>query len=261
MNEKKTEFEGVIDYTILKEVLSALVAVTDRGVLRISEDGVTAKQVNPENTAMVSLDIKRGVFTGYNLNAGDLAVGVDFDKLLHILKLCEGDTKIEINTENEDTQSVSRTVEINSGYLSYNLPLIPLDALRGEPKLPELGFSAEVTIELEDFKRGINIAEDIASYVEIGMNSEEFFMGVESDEDKFRLAIPKEDLAHFAVGFSSGSEVKSKFTTDYLTRMANGVVGKSVTLKIRNDYPVQIPFTVTGGCEVVYLLAPRINQD
>ena len=260
MNEKKTEFEGMMDHTTLKEILSALVVVADRGVLRISEDGITAKQVNPENTAMVSLDIKRSVFADYNLKAENLAVGMDFDKLLYILKLCEGDTKIKIITESEDTQSLYRIVEINSGYLSYGLPLIGLDGLRSEPKLPELKFSAAVTMELEDFKRGINIADSIASYVEIGMNSEEFFMGVESDE-KVKLVIPKEDLAHFTVGFSLGSEVKSKFATEYLTRMANGVVGKSVTLKIRNDYPVQIPFKVTGGCEVVYLLAPRIDAN
>ena len=255
MNEIKTEFVGTIDHTILKEVLSALVAVTDRGILRIREEGITSKQVDPANVAMVSLYIKRDVFTDYDLKAENLAVGVDFDKLLHILKLCnypvnvEGDIKIKIDTD--------KKVQMNSGYLSYKSPFVSLDALRCEPKLPELEFSATVTIELEDFKQGIDIADNITGYVEIGVNSEEFFMGVEGSEDKFRLVIPKEDLTLFNVD----REVKTTFSTNYLTSMASGVVGRLVALKINNDYPLQIPFKVTDGCEVVYLLAPRIDMD
>ena len=252
MSVKKTEFEWTIDSTTLKEVLSAFVAVVDRGVLRISEEGITSKAVNPENTAMVSLDIKRDVFTDYNLKGEEsLAVGVDFGTLLRILKRCKGvKTIIKVN---------AGKVQMNSGYLSYDFPLITLDALRSEPKLPELEFSATVTIELEDFKQGIDIADTIiADYVEIGVNSgREFFMDVEGDEDTFKLVIPKEDLTLSNVD----REVKSKFSIEYLTRMASAVVGELVTLKIRDDYPLQIPFKVTNGCKVTYLLAPRIDAD
>ena len=268
MNENKAEFEGMIGSTTLKEILSAVVAVVDRGVLRISEEGITSKQVDPANVAMVSLDIKRDVFTDYNLKGGDpilfdlaktknLAVGIDFDKLLHILKRynypvnVERDVKIKINTEN---------VQINTGYLSYNLPVISLDALQREPKLPKLEFAATVTIELEDFNLGINTADHTTGYVEIGMNSSEFFMGVEDKEDenfKFTLVIPKEDLTLFNVDRS----VKSLFSADYLTSMAKGVIGRLITLEINNDYPLQIPFTITDGCEVTYLLSPRIRGD
>ena len=253
MNEKEAEFVGMIDHTILKDVLSALVGVTDRGVLRISEEGITSKPVDPANVAMVSLDIKRDVFADYNLKGEeDLAVGVDFDKLLHNLKLYNYPTNVE---EHIEIKIDTKRVQMNSGYFSYDLPLIPLDALREEPKLPELEFQATATIKLEDFKLGINIADNITGYVEIGMNSEEFFMGMEGDEDKFRLAIPKEDLTLFNVN----REVKSRFSTDYLTSMASGVVGRLVTLKTNNDYPLQMQFTVTEGCEVAYLLSPRIN--
>ena len=265
--KKKIEdkkFEGIIDTTIFKEVLSALVGVTDRGVLRISEEGITSKQVDPANVAMVSLDIKRDVFADYNLKGEeDLVVGVDFDKLLHNLKLYNYPTNVE---EHIEIKIDTKRVQMNSGYFSYDLPLIPLDALRKEPKLPELEFHATVTIELEDFKRGINIADDIKGYVEIGVNSEEFFMGMESSEDKFRLAIPKGDLTLFNVEddvalLNADRGVKTKFSTDYLARMASGVIGRLVTLKLNNDYPLQIPFKVTDGCEVTYLLAPRIDQE
>jgi proliferating cell nuclear antigen len=254
MNENKPEFAGIIDYTILKEVLSALVGVTDRGVLRISEEGITSKQVDPANVAMVSLDMKRDVFTDYDLKGEELVAGVDFDKLLHNLKLYNYLTNVE---EHIEIKIDTKRVQMNSGYFSYDLQLIPLDALRKEPKLPELEFPATATIKLEDFKLGINIADDITGYVEICMNSEEFFMGMEGNEDKFRLAIPKEDLTLFNVN----REVKSRFSTDYLMSMAKGVVGRLITLKTNNDYPLQMQFTVTEGCKVAYLLSPRINQE
>ena len=259
--EGKIEFEGIIVTTIFKEVLSALTSVVDQGVLRFNEKGITSKSVNPENVAMVSLDIKRDVFTDYNLKGEELAVGVDFGKLLNVLKLCSGDTKSAVTNWITRIKINTKKMQINSGYLSYDLPLLTLDALRKEPKLPELEFPATVTIELEDFKRGINTADNITGYVEIGVNSEEFFMGVEGKEDKFRLVIPKEDLTLFTVGFSLGSKAKSKFSTEYLVKMTSGVVGRLVTLKLNNAYPLQMSFKVTEGCEVVYLLAPRMEAE
>ena len=262
MSEKEAEFVGTIDNTILKEVVSALAAVSDNGVLRISKEGITSKFVNPENVALVSLDLKRSVFTDYTLMGENLAVGMDFDKLLNILKVCSGDTRIKITTEKK---------QIKSGYLSFDFPLLSTDALRAEPKVPAVDFSATVTIELEEFKRGINIADSITGYVEIGVNSEEFFMGVEGSEGAFKLVIPKGDLYLskeyesedniVLTRFNADTKVKSKFSTEYLVRMANRVVGKLVTLKIRNDYPLQMPFKITDGCEVTYLLAPRIDAD
>ena len=274
------EFEGIIDTTIFKEVLSTLTSVVDQGILRFKEEGITSKSVNPENVAMVSLDMKRDVFTDYDLKGEELAVGVDFGNLLNVLKLCSGDdTRIKINTEKPEWIYGERPgsdalvlhhkhkMQMSSGYLSYDLPLISLDALRSEPKLPELEFSAMVTIELEDFKRGINTADTITDYVEIGVDSEEFFMGMEGIKGEFKgefkLVIPKEDLTLFNADHLSLlpplPSVKSKFSTEYLTSMASGVVGRLITLKINNDYPLQIPFKVTDGCDVVYLLAPRID--
>ena len=271
-SEEKIEFEGIIDTTIFKEVLSTLTSVVDQGILRFKEEGITSKSVNPEDVAMVSLDIKRDVFTDYDLKGEELAVGMDFGNLLNVLKLCSGDdTRIKINTEKPEWIYGERPgsdalvlrhkhkMQMSSGYLSYDLPLISLDALRSEPKLPKLEFSAMVTIELEDFKRGINTADTITDYVEIGVNSEEFFMGMEGIKGEFKgefkLVIPKEDLTLF----NADREVKSKFSTEYLTRMASGVVGRLITLEMNNAYPLQMPFKVTDGCGVVYLLAPRID--
>ena len=265
--EGKIEFEGIIVTTIFKEVLSALTSVVDQGVLRFNEEGITSKSVNPENVAMVSLDIKRDVFTDYNLKGEELAVGVDFGKLLNVLKLCSGDTKSAVTNWITRIKINTKKMQINSGYLSYDLPLLTLDALRKEPKSPELEFSVTVTIELEDFKRGINTADNITGYVEIGVNSEEFFMGVEgSEKDKFKLVIPKDDLTLFNVEddvtlLNVDRGVKSKFSTEYLVRMASGVVGRLLTLKINNVYPLQMLFKVTDKCEVTYLLAPRIETE
>ena len=264
--EIEKEFEGIIDTTIFKKVLSALTSVVDQGVLRFNEEGVTSKSVNPADVAMVSLDIKRDVFIDYNLKGEELAVGMDFGKLLNVLKLCSGDTKSAVTNWVARIKINTEKMQINSGYLSYDLPLLSLDALRKEPKLPELEFLATVTIDSEDFKRGINTADNITDYVEIGVNSEEFFMGVEgSEKDKFKLVIPKEDLSlvnadHLSV-LPPLPSAKSKFSTDYLARMASGVVGKLVTLKLNNDCPLQMPFKVRDGCEVTYLLAPRMNMD
>ena len=157
MSEEK-EFEGTIDAQTLKECLLALTAVVDEGILRFKEEGVTSKSVDPANVAMVSLDMKKDVFNDYELknlfiatNEDDeLVVGMDFGKLLNILKIGNGDVWLKLNAEK---------LQVKLGNLSYNMSLFALNALRREPKIPELEYPASLTIELEEFKRGVNTAE------------------------------------------------------------------------------------------------------
>ena len=66
MSEEK-EFEGTIDASILKDVLSALTAVVDEGVLRFSEEGVTSKSTDPANVAMVIFKLLSSAFTEYSI--------------------------------------------------------------------------------------------------------------------------------------------------------------------------------------------------
>ena len=249
MSEEK-EFEGTIDASILKDVLSALTAVVDEGVLRFSEEGVTSKPTDPANVAMVSLDVKRDIFSEYNLEGEELAVGMDFGRLRNILKVGDSDVQLKLNTNK---------MQMKLGNLSYNMSLFAVDALRKEPKIPELEYPASVTIKATEFKRGINTADKVADWVEIGINSEEFFMDAEGD-DKFKLVIPKDNFAPLAFNAFS-QELQSKYSLEYLKSMVKGITNDTVTLKINKDYPIQMWFKVVDDCEVMYLLAPRIEAD
>lgn len=228
MNEKKIEFEGTIDSKILRDILLALTAVVDEGVLRFTEKEITLKSVEPANVAMVSLDIKQEIFSEYKLKGKELAVGVDFNKLLNILKVCNDEVVMEMNAEK---------MHLKSGDLSYDLSLFALDALTKEPKIPDLEYHTNITIGLKDFKRAIKTADTITDYIEFNVSETEISMSA-NEEDKFTLIIPQEGCAKFDVGDMGKETITSKFSLEYLKSMMNGIIGNSVRLRINKDYPL-----------------------
>jgi proliferating cell nuclear antigen len=58
-------------------------------------------------------------------------------------------------------------------------------------------------------------------------------------------------------------EVRSLFPLDYFSNMVKAIsTAQLVTMRMGNDYPVKMEFSIAeGNGEVTYLLAPRIESE
>jgi proliferating cell nuclear antigen len=73
------------------------------------------------------------------------------------------------------------------------------------------------------------------------------------------LYIPKSDLD----GLKCESKVVSKYPLDYFSNIVKVIpAGTIVTIKLDNDYPMELLFKLAEGtADVLYLLAPRIESE
>ncbi|MEA2075903.1 MAG: DNA polymerase sliding clamp [Euryarchaeota archaeon] len=256
-------FEAKIDASVLRECIESITAVVDEGKLRIAEDGLKLRAVDPANVAMVSFELQRDAFDDFRFEQGSGAeaasestaateVGIDFNKLRDILGIGGRD---EVNLKlDEQVQKLFTRM----GSLAYTISLLDPASLRKEPKVPELEFPVQVVIETEEFRRTIRASEKIGDHIVLGVDGEEFYMEVEGEMDKLRLGLRKEQLIHLTPG-----TLHSLYSLDYVAAMSKGMShAENITLNLGKDYPLQVDFEVADGKgKVSYLLAPRIESE
>nr|AAU84232.1 proliferating cell nuclear antigen DNA polymerase sliding clamp [uncultured archaeon GZfos3D4] len=259
-------FEAKIDANVLRDCIEAITAVVDEGKLRIAEDGLKLRAVDPANVAMVSFELQSDAFDEFRFAAkeagaeaaaaveskAETEIGMDFVKLLGILGI-GGREEVELELDEHAQKLFTRM-----GSLSYTISLLDPSSLRKEPKVPELEFPVRVIIETEEFRRTIRAAEKIGDHIVLGVDGEVFFMEAEGEMDKLRLGLRKEQLIDLTPG-----TLHSLYTLDYIAAMSKGMShAENITLNLGKDYPLQIEFEMAEGKgKVGYLLAPRIESE
>ncbi len=259
-------FEAKIDASVLRECIETITAIVDEGKLKIAEEGLKLRAVDPANVAMISFELQSDVFDEFRFatkeaksgtedtteSKAETEMGIDFVKLLGILGI-GGREEVELELDEHAQKLFTRM-----GSLAYTISLLDPSSLRKEPKVPELEFPVQVIIETEEFRRTIRAAEKIGDHIVLGVDGEVFYMEAEGEMDKLRLGLRKEQLIHLTPG-----TLHSLYSLDYISAMSKGMShAETITLNLGKDYPLQIEFEVADGKgKVSYLLAPRIESE
>lgn len=244
-------FKAEIEADVLKDVVGATTALVDEGKLRVSEDGVSLRAVDPANVAMVTMSLDVDSFEEFEGSEGEL--GLDLLKLSDILGMAGKDDVVDIELDEE-----THKLRLQFGGLSYTMSLLDPNSIRKEPKIPQLDLPAEIKLDGREFQRAVRAAEKVSDHMVLGVKDDTFYVEAEGDTDKVRLELSKDEL----IGLKSGT-ARSLFSLDYLGSMAKAI-GKAdaVTIDLGVDYPVKMHFKVSGGKgQIGYLLAPRIESD
>lgn len=243
-------FNATISADILQSSIRAMSALMEECVFKITPDGMSARAVCPANASMCAIDLPSEVFSVYDVTEAEL--GVDLQRFIEILGMSEKNSDVTLELD-EDTHKLN----ITFGGFAYTMGLLDPSTLRKSPDIPQLDLPAEITIEGAAFKRMIKAASMMGDHMMMGVLGEMFFMSADGDSDKVRLDLSGSEL----IGLKS-ADVSSLYSLEYLTDMGKGIgSANEIIIHIGRDLPVNIEFESSAGCEVVYILAPRITGD
>lgn len=243
-------FKSVILAETLRDAIEAVAPLADEVKFVISSDGIKIKAVDPANVAMVSLEIQDAAFEYFKATACEL--GIDLVRLTDVLSMADKGENVTIELSEEDHK-----LKVSVGALSYTIGLIDPTAIRKEPRIPEVDLPTSVTLDGRVLHKAIKAAEKVSDHVVLGVSDDVFFMEAKGDIDSLKLKIPATEL----LGMRPG-ESRSLFSLDYCTDFAKAAAKSGeVTLEMGIDYPMRILFSVNKYIKVIYMLAPRIEQE
>ncbi|MBO8179855.1 MAG: DNA polymerase sliding clamp [Archaeoglobus sp.] len=237
-------FKGRLRAGILADVVKAA-SVIAWEVRAHFDEGLHIRAVNPENVAMVIIDVRGSAFESFN---GKLTAGLDLDRLKNTIRAFSSRDIIDLE--------IGDRITLSNGRISYTLPLLKPESIRREPKVPNLELPAVVEIALEDFKKVVGLAEKISDAVVLQTDGEAFVMEAQGDMDSIRATFPSDKLVDY-----NGGEARSMFAVEYLKEFCKAAKPKDVlTIHLGNDYPAR--FVLDGDdVRVEYILAPRIETE
>ncbi|MFB6157510.1 MAG: DNA polymerase sliding clamp [Haloferacaceae archaeon] len=246
-------FEAIVDAATLRDALDSVGVLVDECKIRLNEDGIGIRAVDPANVGMVDLSLDAAAFKSYEADEG--VIGVNLNRLEDIAGMANSGDLVHLELDEE-----TRKLHISIDGLSYTLALIDPDSIRQEPDIPDLDLSATIVVEGAQLNRGITAADMVSDHIRLRVDPDagSFFIEAEGDTDDVNLELGEEDVIDLTPG-----PADSLFSLDYLKDMNKAIPGDAeVTVELGEEFPVKLHYDFAEGLgNVTFMLAPRIQSD
>ena len=246
-------FKAIVGASTLQDALDSVSVLVDECKIRLNEDALSIRAVDPANVGMVDLTLEAAAFESYDADGG--VIGVNLARLEDIAGMAGSGDLIHLELDEE-----TRKLHIEIDGLSYTLALIDPESIRQEPDIPELDLPAETVVEGAQLDRGVTAADMVSDHIRLRVAEadEAFLIEAEGDTDDVDLELTREDLIALTAG-----PADSLFSLDYLKDMNKAIPGDAeVTIELGEEFPVKLHYGFAEGLgNVTFMLAPRIQSD
>ncbi|POG56845.1 DNA polymerase sliding clamp [Haloferax marisrubri] len=246
-------FKAIVSAATLRDALDSVSVLVDECKIRLNEESLSIRAVDPANVGMVDLTLDAAAFESYEADGG--VIGVNLSRLEEVAGMAGSGDLIHLTLDEE-----TRKLNIRIDGLSYTLALIDPDSIRQEPDIPDLDLAADIVLEGTHLDRGIKAADMVSDHIRLRVDAAEetFHIEAEGDTDDVDLSLPPTDLISIAPGAAD-----SLFSLDYLKDMNKAIpTDAEVTVELGEEFPVKLHYQIAEGMgTITYMLAPRIQSD
>ena len=246
-------FKAIVSASTLRDSLDAVSVLVDECKIRLNEEELSIRAVDPANVGMVDLSLEAAAFESYEADGG--VIGVNLTRLEEVAGMANADDLIHLELDEE-----TRKLHIEIEGLSYTLALIDPDSIRQEPDIPDLDLPAEIALEGAQLDRGITAADMVSDHIRLRVDEsdETFHIEAEGDTDDVDLQLESEDLIDLTAG-----PADSLFSLDYLKDMNKAIdADAEVRVELGEEFPVKLHYEFSEGLgNVTFMLAPRIQSE
>jgi proliferating cell nuclear antigen len=246
-------FTAIVSASTLRDALDSVSVLVDECKIRMEEEQLSIRAVDPANVGMVDLTLDAAAFESYE--ADDGVIGVNLARLEDIAGMADSDDLVNLELDEE-----TRKLHIQMDGLSYTLALIDPDSIRQEPDIPDLDLPARIVVEGAQLSRGVKAADMVSDHIRLRVDEDDpaFVIEAEGDTDDVDLRLPPEDLIDLQAG-----PADSLFSLDYLKDMDKAIPKDAeVTVDLGEEFPVKLHYEFAEGLgQVTFMLAPRIQSD
>ena len=239
---------------LLKDSITIISDLVNEARFKLSKDAMELIAMDPANVAMVVFKLLSSAFTEYNLEK-EMTIAINLDNLKQVLRRAGASDTITL--EVDDKNKLVITLRGNTTR-TFSMPLIDIDDK--EQKIPELNFAAVIKTESGLLNSAIEDADIVAESVSFVAEQDVFSINAEGDMNKAKIEIKAGDDT--SISIKEGSSIKAKYSIEYLKRMISGSkLASQATIEFSKDYPLKLSYTALDKVSIMFILAPRVEND
>jgi proliferating cell nuclear antigen len=239
------------DSKYFKESVSIISDLVVEVNLKITPDWIEMIAMDPANVAMVVFKLMGTTFTEYDVKE-PLTIGVNLNNLKQVLKRAKANDQITLEVEANKLKITFKGTTTRT----FQLPLLPAE--ESEKKEPDLKFKVTIRTDSSILNDAIEDADIVAESVSFVADSEQLLVQASGDNNKLNIDIDPAKGTELEVAEKS----KAKYSIEYLKKMITGskISGK-VKIQFSKDYPLRLEYVEKDAVQLVFILAPRVDND
>jgi proliferating cell nuclear antigen len=239
------------DSKYLKEGVSIISDLVTEGVFKVTPDNIELIAMDPANVAMVVFRLMGSTFTEYEVSKPEL-LGINLNNFKQVLRRAGANDSITLEVEENKLKITMKGTSTRT----FHLPLI--DVEEKEQRMPELKFTATITTDSNILNEAIEDADIVGESVNFIAEPKRFIVSATGDLNKANIDID----AGEGTKITATDKVKSKYSIEYLKKMIQGSkLSNKVKLQFARDYPLEIEYKETNKVQLLFVLAPRVDND
>jgi proliferating cell nuclear antigen len=239
------------DTRLLKESVSIIADLVTEVRFKVTKNGLELVAMDPANVAMVIYKLLSSGFVEYDVK-NERVLAVNLNEVKQVLKRLKPNDTLTL----ENPEAKLKLTLKGASKREFLLPLIEVE--EKEQKVPSLKFTVTVKTDAAVINDAIEDVDIIGESVAFVAAPKAFRISSSSDLSKADVEI----LADEKTSIEAKEETKSKYSIEYLKKMIQGAkLCDKVTVQFSKDYPLQLDYTVKDKLQLLFILAPRVDND
>ncbi|MDI9619907.1 MAG: proliferating cell nuclear antigen (pcna) [Candidatus Nezhaarchaeota archaeon] len=242
------------DAKLWNRIIDALSSLIDEGAIKVGEEGLRLRAMDPSKIAMIDFEMPREAFDEYECDS-ELTIGVNFDELKKIVK--RGSIKEKIQLEVPAGATRLKVILKGKATRSFSLPLI--DVEYQELPTPTLVYNVKATVMADVFEDALKDVELVSDYVRLEAKENTIAVKGQSDKGEVEATLTPESGALLELDVKESSS--ASYSLEYLLDMIKAnEAAETATLEFSTSMPLSLTFPIPGGGTIKYFLAPRLEE-
>lgn len=241
----------IADTKFLKDSVSIIADLVTEVRFKVTKNGLELVAMDPANVAMVVYKLLSSGFVEYDVK-NERIIAINLNELKQVLRRVKPNDTLTL----ENPEAKLKVTLKGASKREFLLPLI--DVEEKEQKVPSLKFSVTVKTDSSAINDAIEDVDIIGESVAFIATTKAFQISSSSDLSKAEVEL----LPDERTSIEAKEETRSKYSIEYLKKMIQGAkLADKVTVQFSKDYPLQLDYTVKDRMQLMFILAPRVDND
>jgi proliferating cell nuclear antigen len=249
-------FHATLDSTkTWKQIVDALATLLTEAHFRVSESGISLRQLDSSKAAMVDLALPSGIFQEYSCKGEhDICLGID--ELAKVSKRMTGDEHLEFNLDESENRFEIRMV----GQANRVFKLQRLTPPDDQTKKPGIQFDVKAELLADTFKQAIKDIGVVSSHVKITAEPEQLSFAGEGDTGEANVALTTKGDAPALFQLEVSGKSMAMYALNYLAEISKAIASDSLMLQFTSNKPMMLEFAIAEAGSISFVLAPRVER-
>jgi len=247
-------FHATLDSTkTWKQIIDSLATLLTEAHFRVSESGISLRQLDSSKAAMVDLALPSDIFQEYKCKGEhDICLGID--ELTKISKRMAGDENLEFNLD--DNRFEIKMVGQADRVFKLQLLKPPED----QTKKPGIAFDVKAEMLADTFKQAIKDIAVVSSHVKITAEADKLAFAGEGDTGEASVALTTKGDAPALFQLEVSGKSVAMYALNYLSEISKAIASDSLMLQFTSNKPMLLEYSIAEAGSISFVLAPRVER-